>query len=207
MPQAAGGMNWLDWVIVAYVVWGVWTGLRRGFLSLLMTLAGYVLGLVVAAHYYLPVAAYLDARYSLNQRLSVLFLHGAPSAPALAAAVQEAALHDATVVVQALVFLGILALVEVAAGVVAGAVARLPLPIVGGLNRLLGAALGGVEHLLIAVILLGIIYPLAPTLDLTGLFHASSLAGPLAKAFALAGPWLAHAERSLAPISLPGNTP
>lgn len=55
----------MDWVIVAFISFGGINGLRRGFLAVLLGLAGYVLGVLVAARYTLPVLGYLDARFGL----------------------------------------------------------------------------------------------------------------------------------------------
>lgn len=49
-------MNWLDVVIIILLAAGVFTGLMTGLIRTALSLAGVIVGVVLAGHFYLPLA-------------------------------------------------------------------------------------------------------------------------------------------------------
>lgn len=52
-------MNWLDIVIIVVIGIGAFIGLRKGIIRMSLTLAGLIVGIVVAGRYYEPLSQYL----------------------------------------------------------------------------------------------------------------------------------------------------
>ena len=139
-------MTLLGWAALAYVGLGLLTGYRRGFLRLAASLAGYGIAFLVARRYYRPLGALALKELGLGRLLPHLFPLFTPS---LAASL-----------VFVLSFAVLLVTVELVAQAVAGlleGVSRLPL--LGGANRLLGALMGGVEHLVVVGLIFMVLVP------------------------------------------------
>lgn len=139
-------MNLVDWVIVAYLVLGLWHGWARGFIAVLASLAGFVLAYFLADHYYLTLATAADTSF-----LHSVLVHAPAGSGSFAT----------PTVVDAISFFLIILAVEIIVGLV------IPIftlanrvPIAGVFNRLLGAAAGLAEHAVIAGIILFVLSPL-----------------------------------------------
>ena len=52
-------MNWLDIVITVVVVIATFWGLRTGIIKAVLSLAGLIVGIILAGHYYVPLAEQL----------------------------------------------------------------------------------------------------------------------------------------------------
>jgi len=52
-------MNWLDIVILVIVVVSIFLGLRIGIIKAALSLAGVIVGVILAGHYYVPLAEQL----------------------------------------------------------------------------------------------------------------------------------------------------
>jgi len=139
-------VNLLDWVIVAYLVIGLWHGWAKGFFAVLASLAGFVLAYFLAERYYLTVATAADTSFLRSVLVHVPTGSGSFVTPT---------------VIDAIAFFLIILVVEIVVGLV------IPIftlanrvPVAGIFNRLLGALSGLAEHLVIAGIILFILAPL-----------------------------------------------
>lgn len=141
-------MNILDWIILAYLAIGLIRGWIRGFLSLAVSLVGFVIAYLLASHFYTPFAKVVATKFLPAIHATNIF------GPA-SSTVQP-------YILDALAFLLIVIGVEAVVNLVALAISakRIDFPVVGPLNRFLGMALGLGEHLIIASIILFVATPL-----------------------------------------------
>lgn len=65
-------MNWLDWLIVAALVFSAFQGLRYGLVSSVAKLAGVLLGFGLGITYYRDLAVYLNNQWHLEDRVMPL---------------------------------------------------------------------------------------------------------------------------------------
>ena len=72
-------MNYLDIGILLLLILGAVRGYRRGLLNALTGLVGIVFGAVIASSWARPTAEYVDARYSLTNKMSVWLLDKLPN--------------------------------------------------------------------------------------------------------------------------------
>jgi membrane protein required for colicin V production len=105
-------MNWLDIVILVILAINVFIGLKMGLIKLIMGIIGMVLGVILAGQFYGQLA----------ERLTFISSEGI-----------------ANIVAFAIIFLGILIIAMIVAGVIKWAVS---LVMLGWVNRLGGAVLG-----------------------------------------------------------------
>jgi membrane protein required for colicin V production len=121
-PPAAAGFTYLDWFLVVVVLISTVTAFRRGFINVLFSLGGFIVGILVASWNY-PVLANSLHRVVLNYALA-----------------------------QVLAFVLIAVLVIVFFAIVAGLLGKTVKAIgLGFVDRLLGAAFGLVRGLLIGL--------------------------------------------------------
>lgn len=149
-------MDWVDLVIVLYLALGVVSGLRRGFMLVLFSLAGYVVGVMVAAHFKAQVTATL-----LRQLPVTAWVHQLLPAPALASpSSTTAAVHLFQSLVGILVFLLIVGIVEFFGRLVGDMLTRLvtTFRVTGTLNRIGGGLAGLAEHGVVAALILTVIF-------------------------------------------------
>lgn len=106
------GMNWLDIVIVVVLLIAAFDGLRRGIIGAVLSLAGLVVGILLAVRYYVP----------FSERLSFM-----PSETL------------ARIVAFVIILVGILAIARLIAWLLGKIASAL---MIGWLNRLGGAAFG-----------------------------------------------------------------
>jgi uncharacterized membrane protein required for colicin V production len=60
-------MNWYDLVVIAALLYGVWSGLRAGLTGEIIRVIGLVLMIVLAIEFYLPVGNWLRAHSQLSE--------------------------------------------------------------------------------------------------------------------------------------------
>lgn len=160
-------LNWLTIVVLLYLVLGAFGGLRRGLLLVVFSLAGYIGGLVVAAHYQHTVTRMLMASLPVHRWI----VHFVPTASVSTLAYQQGVNLFHTIL-SLLVFLIMVGLAEAIARAVGEgitvAVARRG--VVGSLNRLGGLAGGLAESAIIGGLIFGLLLSL-PMLDGTPIHH------------------------------------
>ena len=59
-------MNYIDWVILAILLWGAWRGYSRGVLSVFTGVVGYLAGLAAALIYAKPLAFFLEKQFAVT---------------------------------------------------------------------------------------------------------------------------------------------
>lgn len=164
-------MKPFDILLLCYLALGALRGWGRGLVAMAAGIAGFFVAIVVARLFYAQLAAFLDARWHLQQAIQSELGRIAPAGTQLLAGV-PATLHlTAAAVVAAIAFLAIMFAAEAVIGIFAGTIGRLPnhLPLVGPLNRLAGAAFGALESLVVAAAVLLLLEPLARSGTLGGL--------------------------------------
>jgi membrane protein required for colicin V production len=146
-------MTVLDWIVVGYLALGLLKGFRAGFVAIALSLAGYVVAYMVARAYTPALAHLLLTRFHADR-----LLLGAVHVPAGLTAL---GLPEARTVIADAAFLALLVATEVVVLRMARALnaQNLNLPLIGGLNRLLGGVFGVGEHLAVAAVLLLVLAP------------------------------------------------
>ncbi len=183
-------MNWLDWVILGYVGLGILGGWRNGLASLLVGLAGYLLGWLGATVYAGPLEEYVQQRYHVVDDLAAYAGRYLP--------LGTTALHGlAASLAEVLSFLAIFAAVGAVVGILGGILAAPLIRLGPGINRIGGAVFGGGRHLLVAGIVLFLlaqvegILPSPFSQDIAGAYDHSVLATPMVHAVQSIDPWTA----------------
>ncbi len=135
-------VNVVDLGILVFILVGLWHGWRRGLLALVISIVGFIIAYVVALKVNQPVAGFLETKV-----VPVFYGGHAPPWP----------VNDYRVAALLLVLI----IAEAILGSLAGPFGanRLRIPVLGAVNRLLGAVVGGLEYLLLASILLFILAP------------------------------------------------
>jgi uncharacterized membrane protein required for colicin V production len=54
------GTNWYDWVVLAALIYGIWSGVRAGFSGEIIRMLGFLLMVALALHVYLSVGKWLQ---------------------------------------------------------------------------------------------------------------------------------------------------
>lgn len=63
-------MNWVDYLLIAILALGAWSGLSRGLVRSVLGLVSLGVGFLVALRYYVPAAQFLNERFGLVPVLS-----------------------------------------------------------------------------------------------------------------------------------------
>ena len=175
-------MNWLDWLIVAVLVFSAFQGLRRGLVLSVAKLAGVLLGFGLGITYYRDLAAYLNNQWQLNDKMMPLiakmieffFPAKLTAGPALFAGPapqinpysmlnsygEYLAGSFTAVIVNTICFLALVIItvwVVNLAGLILSKIADLSF--LGPLNRVGGLFFGGVKGIIIVLIILTLISP------------------------------------------------
>lgn len=61
-------MNFIDYIILALLIWGFIIGFRKGLIGILCNLAGAIIGALLALKYMQTVGAYLHTELSMNEK-------------------------------------------------------------------------------------------------------------------------------------------
>ncbi len=148
-------MNWVDWVIIAFVFVGLWQGFWQGFVALLFQLVSLILATLVA-FWTLPRAGNW-----MEQQLHVPVSYARPFA-----------------------LFGVFLVASTIFGFIGNILHKLLAPVLRAnpLNRLLGAILGAARQLLIAGVVLVLLQTLPLSADLKTAIDNSGLAKPLVRA-------------------------
>ncbi len=151
-------MDWIDVVVVAYVVIGALTGLRRGLVLVLFSLAGYIVGIALAAQFEGALTKTLLS--VLPVKNWVAHFLPAPAANIPGATVQ--AYNLAHVILGLLVFLIIIGAAEFVGRLVGELATRIlgTFKITGVLNKVGGGLAGLAEHGLVVGIIVTLILAL-----------------------------------------------
>lgn len=155
-------MNWLDWLILAILIWSAWQGLRHGLLIGLANTAGLLIGLLVAYRYYQTLAEYLSVHWQAEELLLPLarpLQNLWPSTGNLLPAEQLAQVISYTILQAGLflaLFIAVSWLINLA-GRLLTSVADFAL--LGPFNRLGGVLLGFAKGVLIVLVILAVLAP------------------------------------------------
>lgn len=148
-------MNTVDWVLAAYLGFGLLQGYRRGLLVMALMIAGYLVAWMVAQKEYINLANYLNSHFNLAGGLAHA-MGALPSQSYLALNFSPMILS----VTRGISFIGLIWVVETLISVfLVSTVAKIPLINSFFLNRWLGAVLGVVENLILEVILVTLLVP------------------------------------------------
>lgn len=186
-------MDWVDIVILAYIFIGAISGLRRGLVMVLFSLAGYVVGVFLAIRYQTPLTAVLLAQLPVSNWIHHLL-------PVPAATVPGASLEAHRMIhslVALLVFLVVIGAAELAGRLVGSTVTRMVkvFRVTGALNSIGGSLAGVAEHgVMVGLVLTMVLaYPALSHSPITTLIHRAPLASLLAG-------WMGHLAK------IPGGT-
>lgn len=153
-------MTWVDWVIVAFLAYGAWEGLRRGLLAGSLAIVAYAVAWFAATRFSVPLGTYLDHKFGLVARFQTA---ARTAAPAIGSAVVKPVTPLFTRVVDDVAYALVLIGVLVVASLIVKVVARVPLGLLAGPNRLGGLLLGAARNGLIVLIVWAVLAPYAVT--------------------------------------------
>lgn len=188
--RAPRPMNLLDWAILAIAVAGAWRGGLRGAMGVTITLFGYLVALWMGLTHFQAMAHFLDVAFDAAGRIGQ-----ALQPVAAATGMVHSAAYWVTRLVDDLGFLLVFVLSEIPFAIAAFLFRSQGVGLAQNVNRILGAALGCGQYLLILTIFLGLggqlggLPVIGPTLAhfIAGSFLAPHLTGafnsilPLAK--------------------------
>lgn len=186
-------MRWVDIVILLYIAIGAVSGLRRGLITVLFSLAGYITGIIIAAQYQAGLTQSLMAALPITKWARRILPGPAASVPGYTLQADDL-IHT---LIALLVFLIIVGAVEFLGRLVGEFLTRLvkTLRVTGFLNKAGGAAAGLAEH----GVLIGLVITLLFALPV---FHHSAVTQHLRHdqlVMVLVG-WFGHLAK------LPGGT-
>lgn len=118
-------MNYLDWIVVGFIILGIISGFFRGFISQVFNVIGLVAGYLAARHFSVKFAGILSDLFPTIHSESVLIAF-------------------------AVLFIAVLVTVKIISGLVEKAVDLAQLESV---NKLLGALFGGIKYIIFLLIL------------------------------------------------------
>lgn len=152
--------NWLSIAVLAYVALGAISGWRRGVILVVFSLAGYFVGLALAARYQSSITTLVLRALPVDRWLAGAFASPAIQSPGTLPAAERLA-H---LLVAVLIFVLVIGLVEMIARAIGEGLTRTVklLPLVGGVNRLAGLAGGLLENAAVAGLVLGLLLSLPP---------------------------------------------
>ncbi|PSR35991.1 MAG: colicin V synthesis protein [Sulfobacillus thermosulfidooxidans] len=187
------GMRWVDIAILLYIAVGAVSGIRRGLITVLFSLAGYVMGIIVAAQYQAGLTQTLMASLPVTTWARRLLPGPAASVPGYTLQADDL-IHT---LVALLVFLVIVGAIEFLGRLLGEFLTRIvkTLKVTGFLNKVGGAAAGLAEH----GVLVGLVITLLFALPI---FQHSPITNDMrhdALVMALRG-WFGHLAK------LPGGT-
>lgn len=151
-------MDWIDLAVIAYIIIGAFNGLRRGLVLVLFSLAGYVVGVALAARYQKYTTHLLMASLPIAKWTA----HVLPAPAAHIPGAHLEALHLAQVIVGLLVFLLIIGATEFVGRLIGEVITRLigTFKVTGMLNKVGGGLAGLAEHGVVVGIVLTVVLAL-----------------------------------------------
>lgn len=172
-------MTWVDWVILAFLAYGAWEGLRRGLLAGSLAIIAYAVAWMAATRFSVPFGTYLDHRLGLVARFQSATQS---AAPALSGVLVKPVTPLLTRVVDDIAYGIVLVAILLVASMVVKVVARVPLGLLAAPNRLGGLLLGAARNALIVLILWAVLAPyaasagppIAPAVDGSRLLHMAA---------------------------------
>lgn len=172
-------MAWVNYVILGYCAIGLFSGLRRGLLQVGFSLAGYLVGILLASKYQVQATARVLKQVPIQSWVN----HVLPAPVAATAAIHaptEALVHS---LVAILIFLAIVGIVEAVGRMVGTSLTQVArgFRVTGSLNQLGGAAAGMAEHVLIIGLAISVLsgVPFLSDTPLMEAVHRSMLAGTI----------------------------
>lgn len=156
-------MKPFDVALVAFVLVSALRGWGRGLVGLAAGLAGFIIAVIIARATYVPLAAYLDNHFGFAKAVQATLLHVIPAGSLLVPGVSQHITLTTAAVVSAIAFLAIMFVSEAVLGIAAGFIGSVPnaIPMVGTVNRLMGAVFATLEAFVIAAAVLLLLEPLA----------------------------------------------
>ncbi|MCY0878135.1 MAG: CvpA family protein [Firmicutes bacterium] len=169
-------MDWLNLALGAYLAWGALQGLRRGLLGVGFSLAGYVIGILLAAHAASPLSRQVLTAVPVKTWIG----HYLPAPAAGMAGARSAAWRLAQGLTQVIAFLLIVGAIEFVGRTVGSVLSQAlrACPLASWLNRLGGMAAGIAEHGVVAGLVLSLLVAI-PGLNGAG-FSGAIRRSPLA---------------------------
>lgn len=155
----------LNIIIIIFLVFGVFMGLKRGFVLQLLHLTGFIISFIVAVMYFKPLgeklSLYIPYPDLTGEGAFASFLNNLPL---------ETAFYNA--IAFAVIFFAVKLILQIIASMLDFVAS---IPILGCINKILGAVLGFAEVYLIMVILLYIL-ALTPVQGIQDAIQHSSIA-------------------------------
>jgi uncharacterized membrane protein required for colicin V production len=147
--------DWINWLLAGYLLLGALYGLRRGLFGVLFSLAGYLVGIMLASHWRNAATQWLTTVLPLRRWVA----EWVAKVPMPNASLYHDAWQFAHHLLELLVFLAIIALTEWAGRLVGHLVTRAfnvfrPARVV---NQLGGLVAGALEHGMVAGLVLAVL--------------------------------------------------
>lgn len=176
-------MDWIDIVVIAYILLGAISGLRRGFMLVVFSLMGYIAGLALAIQYKGPLTSVLLSRLPVRHWVSQIL--PAPASAAPQATIK--ALHLVHSLAGLLVILVVVTVMELFGRFIGELATRFVrvFHLTGMLNRIGGGVVGLAEHIMVAGLLLTLLlsFPLLNGTPISSQLHQSPLAMQIVSLF------------------------
>ncbi len=186
-------LQWVDLAILLYIAIGAFSGIRRGLVTVLFSLAGYIIGIVIAAQYQSALTLALMSALPITKWMRHILPSPATSVPGYTLQADDM-IHT---LVALLIFIVIVGLVEFIGRMIGESLTRIvrTFRITGFFNTVGGAVAGLAENGLLIGLVITLVFAL-PVLD-HSIIHTELHHDELA--MALAG-WFGHIAK------LPGGT-
>lgn len=152
------GVHWIDLAILLYIAIGAVSGLRRGLVTVLFSLAGYIVGIIIATQYQAALTQSLMTTLPIDRWTRHLLPGPASTVPGYTIQADNL-IH---MLIALLVFLVIVGAVEFIGRLIGEFLTRVvkTLRITGFLNKLGGAVAGLAEHGILIGLLVTLIFAL-----------------------------------------------
>ncbi|NMP20931.1 CvpA family protein [Sulfobacillus harzensis] len=159
-------MDWVDLVVLGYLLLGALYGLRRGLVWVGFSLAGYVVGAIVAAHMYKRVTKLVVSAAPIRHWVERYLPTPASAIPGA----RQEAWHLAHTLIGLLIFLLIIGALEFVGRTVGSVISQgvRAFRLTAFLNRLGGILAGIAEHGVVAGLILTLLLAV-PAIDHSGL--------------------------------------
>ncbi|MEG0832528.1 MAG: CvpA family protein [Oscillospiraceae bacterium] len=177
-------MNYIyDAVIIVVLLVGIWSGYRRGLLSSLISLGGFIISILGAMWLSNRFAASVYEKYvapKISTGLLEKFASSEAAKPFVsqgAQAVSDALDAMLTKLVEALIFIVAVVVLFLLISLIANALKLFnKIPILGAANKILGAVIGVAQGLIVCYLLVTVVALMIKTGSGTGIFSESIVA-------------------------------